>query len=99
MCCVSSGPSVRDVLCVLWSQCEGCVVCPLIPEESKVCVCVCVCVCCMCVLVCVCTCVHVWECVCACVCVCGGTVCLNTNVGFNALYKCNVHVRCNGCHV
>ena len=31
LCCVSSGPSVRDVLCVLWSQCEGCVVCPLVP--------------------------------------------------------------------
>ena len=31
MCCVSSGPSVRDVLCVLWSQCEGCVVFPLVP--------------------------------------------------------------------
>ena len=31
MCCVSSGPSVRDVLCVLWSQCKGCVVCPLVP--------------------------------------------------------------------
>ena len=26
MCCVTSGPSVRDVLCVLWSQCKGCVV-------------------------------------------------------------------------
>ena len=34
VCCVSSGPSVRDVLCpsirdvlcVFWSQCEGCVV-------------------------------------------------------------------------
>ena len=24
-------PSIRDVLCVLWSQCEGCVVCPLVP--------------------------------------------------------------------
>ena len=34
----------------------------------------------------VCVCVHVWECVRACVCVCGGSVCLNTNVGFNALY-------------
>ena len=27
----ASGPNVRDVLCVLWSQCEGCVVCPLVP--------------------------------------------------------------------
>ena len=28
---MSSGLSVRDVLCVLWFQCEGCVVCPLVP--------------------------------------------------------------------
>ena len=41
-------------------------------------------------------------CVCGCTCVyvCGGIVCLNTNVGFNALYTCNVcFVGCNGCHV
>ena len=39
-------------------------------------------------------------CECTCVCVCGGAVCLNTNVGFNALYTCNVWcVGCKGCHV
>ena len=119
---MSSGPSVRDVLCVLWSQCEvssG----PSVSldnsgdpylEESTVCVCVCVCVCvivgvwvyvsvCACVHVCTCTCMctlHVWVCGCTCVCVCGGTVCLNTNVGFNAPYTCNVCcVGCNGYHV
>ena len=54
---------------------------------------------------------HVYMCVrvrayCMCGCVgvhvyvCGGSVCLNTNVGFNALYTCNVCcVGCNGCHV
>ena len=31
-----SGPSVRDVLCVHWSQCEGCVVCPLVQCEGCV---------------------------------------------------------------
>ena len=35
---MSSGPSVRDVLCVLWSQCEGCVVCPLVPVRGMCCV-------------------------------------------------------------
>ena len=33
---MSSGPSVRDVLCVFWSQCEGCVVCPLVPSVRDV---------------------------------------------------------------
>ena len=52
------------------------------------------------VCVCVCVCMWVYVCVRACVCVCGGSVCLNTNVGFNALYTCNVCcVGCNGCHV
>ena len=35
---MSSGTSVRDVLCVLWSQCEGCVVCPLVPVRGMCCV-------------------------------------------------------------
>ena len=35
---MSSGPSVRDVLCVLWSQCEGCVICPLVPVVMMCCV-------------------------------------------------------------
>ena len=35
---MSSGPSVRDVLCVLWSQCEGYVVCPLVPVQGMCCV-------------------------------------------------------------
>ena len=35
---MSSGPSVRDVLCVLWSQCEGCVVFPLVPVRGMCCV-------------------------------------------------------------
>ena len=35
---MSSGPSVRDVLCVLWSQCKGCVVCPLVPVSGMCCV-------------------------------------------------------------
>ena len=35
---MSSGPSVRDVLCVLWSQCKGCVVCPLVPVRGMCCV-------------------------------------------------------------
>ena len=45
-------------------------------------------------------CMCVYMCGCTCVCVCGGSVCLNTNVGFNALYTCNVCcVGRNGCHV
>ena len=28
---LSRTSKIRDVLCVLWSQCKGCVVCPLVP--------------------------------------------------------------------
>ena len=35
---MSSGPSERDVLCVLWSQCKGCVVCSLVPVRDVLCV-------------------------------------------------------------
>ena len=35
---MSSGPRLRDMLCVLWSQCEGCVECPLVPVRGMCCV-------------------------------------------------------------
>ena len=109
MCCVSSGPSVSldnsgD------PYLEESTVCVCVCVHVCVCVCMCVCVY-VCVgareCVCTCTCVYVYvhiACVGVwvymCICVCGGSVCLNTNVGFNALYTCNVCcVGCNGCRV
>ena len=35
---MSSSSSVMDGFCVLWFQCEGCVVCPLVPVRGMCCV-------------------------------------------------------------